>query len=152
MSYSTTTVRLGTKRILVTQPNQRQYGHLGLEMVMSLAHARRDGLDVCFVRSSRLGSSLFELESPKVRVLRPAPVIHGVLRGCLSWQKVRGRLVGWREKVEREFARETSRCVDDGGMPDEIREGMRDMRRLRSSLERFDRDRRRGELLRVLHW
>ena len=147
MSYSTTTVRFGTKRILVTQPNQRQYGHLGLEVVMSLAQARRYGFDVCFVRSSMLGSGLFELESPEVRVLRPAPVLHGVLRGCLSWQKVRGRLVGWREKVEREFARETSRYVDDGGMPDEIREGLRGVRRrLRSSTERLERARRKDEL------
>lgn len=147
MSYSTTTVRFGTKRILVTHPNQHQYGHLGLEMAMSLAHARRDGLDVCFVRSSRLGSGLFELESPEVRVLRPAPVLHGVLRGCLSWRNVRHRLGVWREKVGREFARETSRYVDHGGIPDEIREGMRGVRRrLRSSLEELERERRGQEL------
>lgn len=147
MSYATTTVRFGTKRILVTQPNQRQYGHLGLEMVMSLAHARREGLDVCFVRSSLLGSGLFELESPEVRVLRPAQVLHGVLRGCLSWRKVHDRLIGWREQVEREVAREASRYVDDGRMPDEIRNGLRGVRRrLRSSIDQLEYQRRKDEL------
>ena len=62
MAFATTTVRLGAKRIRVTLPNERQYGHLGLDMVMSLARARQEGADAYFVRpSTSLGTGLFEL-------------------------------------------------------------------------------------------
>ena len=141
MSFTTTTVRLGTKRVLVARPNPRQYGHLGLDIAMSLAHARENGADVYFVRPpSSLGSGLFELESPEVRVLRPTPPIRELFRTCISWRIFRDRLRGWRkdvlEQVEREFMRETSRYVADPGTPQEIRQRLRGTRgRLRASLD-----------------
>ena len=148
MNFTKTTVRLGRRRVLVARPNPRQYGHLGLDIAMSLAHAREDGADVYFVRPpSLLGSGLFELESPEVRVLRPTPAIRELFRTCMSWRIFRDRVDDWREgireQVEREFVREATRYVADPGMPQEIRESFRGARgRLRASLDRAARDSR----------
>jgi putative glycosyltransferase (TIGR04372 family) len=150
MRFTTTTVCLGARRIRVTLPNERQYGHLGLEIVMSLAHARQEGTDVYFVRpSTSLGTGLFELESPQVRVLRPPRVVRELFRTCISWRRLRDRIDGWRdevrEQVEREFVREATRYVANPGMPQQIRESLRGARRrLRASLEQAARDRRLG--------
>ncbi len=148
MAFATATVRLGARRIRVTLPNERQYGHLGLDMVMSLAHARQEGADAYFVRpSTSLGTGLFELESPQVRVLRPPRVVQKLFRTWLSWRRFRDRVRGWRdgarEQVEREFVREANRYVADLGMPRQVRDSLRGVRgRLRSSLEQVARDRR----------
>ena len=148
MSFTTSTVRFGARRVLIARPNDRQYGHLGLEIVTSLASARADGADVYFVRpDTSFGGGLFELESPEVRVLRPRPVVRELFRTCISWRKFRDRVGGWRdelqERVEREFARETARYVTDPGMPQEIRQLLRGARqRLKASLEKVARDRR----------
>ncbi len=148
MSVTSTTVRLGAKRVLVARPNPKQYGHLGLDIAMSLARARENGADVYFVPPpSPLGGGLFELESPEVRVLRPTPAIRELFRTCLSWRIFRDRVDGWREdfreQVEREFMREASRYVADPGTPQEIRQTLRGTRgRLRASLDQAERHRR----------
>ena len=136
MSFTTTTVRLGTRRVLVAHPNELQYGHLGLEMVMALARARKADADVYLVRpSTALGSGLFELESPQVRVLRPTPVVRELLRTCISWRKLRNRVDLWseevREQVGREFVREVNSYVADPGMPQPVREQMKRSGRVR---------------------
>lgn len=147
MSFTTTTVRFGARRVLVAKPNERQYGHLGLEMIMSLARARQADTDVYFVPpSTSLGRGLFELESPQVRVLRPTPVVREMLRACVSWRRLLDRLDGWREgvweQVELQFAREVNRYVADPGVPQEVRERLRGVRgRLRASLELTARNR-----------
>ena len=148
MNFTTTTVRLGARRVLVARPNPRQYGHLGLDIAMSLAHARENGTDVYFVRPpSPLGSGLFELESPEVRVLRPTRAIREIFRTCMSWRIFRERVDDWREhvreQVERELMREASRYVADPGTPPEIRESLRGTRgRIRASLDQAARDSR----------
>ena len=149
MSFTTTTVRFGGRRVLVARPNERQYGHLGLEMTMSLMGARETDSDVYFVRpSTPLGGGLFELESPDVRVLRPTPVVRELLRACISWRKLLDRVDGWRdgvrEQVEREFVREATRYVADPSMPQEVRQRLRGVRgRLRASLDQALRNKRR---------
>ena len=141
MSFTTTTVRLGTRRVLVAHPNEEQYGHQGLEIVTSLARAREADADVYLVHpSTTLGRGLFELESPHVRVLRPTRVVRELLRACISWRKLRDRLDDWRddvrEQVEREFVHEVNRYVGDPGIPQPVREGLRGARRrLRASLD-----------------
>ena len=148
MSFTTATVRLGARRVVVTRPNERQYGHMGLEIVMSLAQARQHGADVYFVRpSTPLGNGLFELESPEVRVLHPPPVVRELLRTCISWRKLLDRVDGWRnevrEQLELAFVCEVASYVADPGMPEEVRQGLRGARRrLRASLEQAARDRR----------
>lgn len=152
MRFDAATLRFGTRRVLVTHPNDQQYGHLGLEIGMSLAHARRQGADVYFIRpSNRLGSGLFELESPEVRVLRPTPVVGELLRACLSGRKLLNRIDGWREalweQIETHFVREVNRYVEDTAMPAEVRQGLRGVRgRLRTSLEEGARERGRPPL------
>ena len=149
MSFATTTVRLGTKRVLVARPNGQQYGHLGLEIVMSLARARQADADVYLVPpSTMLGSGLFELESPQVRMLHPTAVVRELLRVCISWRELRERVDKWRDEVreqfEREFVHEVSRYVGDPGMPQRVREGLRGARRrLRAAIEQAVRDRLR---------
>ena len=148
MSFTTTTLQLGPRRVLVARPNEQHYGHLGLEIVMSLAHARLKGADVYFVRPSNLlGSGLFELESPEVRVLRPALVFRELFRTCISWRRLRERVEIWREEfreqVEREFAHEATRYVDDPDMPRQIRQSLRDTRRrLRVAIDHHARAKR----------
>lgn len=150
MKFTTTTVRLGLRRVRVTEPNDRQYGHLGLEMVMSLAHARKEGADVYFVRpSTSLGLGLFELESPAVRVVRPPRVVRDLFQLCVAWRRLRDQIDRWRalkrEEIERELVREATRYVVNRGMPAEVRERVRTMRRrLRTSLEQLARNRRSG--------
>lgn len=112
---------------------------------MSLAHARKQGADVCFLRpSTGLGSGLFELESKAVRVLRPMPVLEDLLRTCVSWQGFMRRLHRWRggvrEHLEREFVREVAPYVADPRVPEDVRRRLRDARqRLRASLEQAAR-------------
>ena len=148
MNFPRTTLRLGTKRVLVARPDPQHYGHLGLEIVMALAHARQKGADVYFVRPSNpLGSGLFELESSQVRVLRPPRVFRELFRTCMSWQSLRERVDGWRddfrEEVERELLFEASRYVEDPHIPDEVRSRLRDTRRrLRVAVEQGVQDRR----------
>ena len=147
MSFTTTTVHLGFKRVQVACTNQMQYGHLGLEIKMSLARARQSRADVYLVRAATsLGSGLFELESPEVRVLRPTGVVQRLLAGCASLQHIRDRLHEWRggvvEQVEREFVHEVSRYVDDNAVPQPVRERLRGARRrVRASLEHAEQER-----------
>ena len=142
-------MRFGGRRLLIASPNVRQYGHLALEILMSLGFARKDGADVYFVRpSAPLGAGLFELESPELRVLRPNPLVRQLLRGCMAWRTFRDRVDDWREEareqVEREFVREVTRYVVDPAMPQPVREGLRGARgRLRKALEKMARDRRK---------
>ena len=148
MNFAITMLRFGGRRVLVARPNDRHYGHLGLEIVMSLARAREAEADVYFVRpSTPLGKGLFELESPAVRVLRPTPIVRELLRTCISWRRLRNRVDRWRgdirEQAEREFVRETTRYVANRAMPAQVREGLRAARRrLRASLEQQARMRR----------
>ena len=137
--------------MLVAHPNDRQYGHLGLEMGMSLAHARKQGADVCFIRpSTPLGSALFELESPQVRVLRPAIIVQELLRTLISCRKVADRVGGWSaellEQIELAFVREVAPYVADPKMPPQVRQRLRQARqRLRASLQKAARERRESE-------
>jgi putative glycosyltransferase (TIGR04372 family) len=145
-----TTVRLGPRRLVVARPNEHQYGHLGLEIVMSLARAREQGADVYLLRpTNALGVGLFELESPEVRVLRPKPLVTRLLQTCVSWQRVQDRIGLWRhdiqERVEREFVREVDGYIADEGLPPPIRKRLRGTRRrLRTSLQQITHKRQFG--------
>lgn len=150
MKFTTTTVRLGLRRVRVTEPNPRQYGHLGLEMATTMAYARKERTDVYFVRpATSLGLGLFELESPDVRVLRPARLAREIFRAAVAWRRLRDRLDRWRalkkEEIQREMVREATRYVMNPGMPPAVRERVRRIRRrLRTNLEQMARDRRLG--------
>ena len=132
--FTTATVRLGARRVVVARPNDRQYGHLGLEIGMAFAYARACGADVYLVKPrGPLGSGFFELESPDVRVLRPAAILKELLQACLSFRALRERVDILREdirdQVEREFMLEASRYLDDPGLPQPVRDRLRRTRR-----------------------
>jgi putative glycosyltransferase (TIGR04372 family) len=62
---------LGGRTVLVTRVNGRQYGHMGLEIAMSLARARELSSDVCFVRPKEVvAEALFEVDTDAVRIRR----------------------------------------------------------------------------------
>lgn len=67
-------IRFPGRTVGVTRLNVRQYGHQGLEMVMSYALARRHGMDVCFLHPKQVVSpAMFEIEPDDVRVIRGGP-------------------------------------------------------------------------------
>ena len=71
--YRTRLVRVGRRRVLVSAPNPIFYGHLGIEILYSLAYARLLGVPVCFVRPRRVvNEALLEVDTDEVRVLRSA--------------------------------------------------------------------------------
>jgi putative glycosyltransferase (TIGR04372 family) len=69
---NTKVLRLGHKRFVVCSPNQKQFGHFGIETLYALMYGRLLGLSVVFVRSraTRVGHALFEVDSDEVRILR----------------------------------------------------------------------------------
>ena len=78
------TFHLGWRKLLVTRVNPRQYGHLALEIAMSLLRARREQTAVYFLRPSTIVSkALFDLRSTDVKVLPKSAILDAVMR--LSW-------------------------------------------------------------------
>ena len=78
------TLHLGWRKLLVTRVNPRQYGHLALEIAMSLLRARREQTAVYFLRPSTIVSeALFSLRSADVKVLPKSAILDAVMR--LSW-------------------------------------------------------------------
>lgn len=78
------TFHLGWRKLLVTRVNPRQYGHLALEIAMSLLRARREQTAVYFLRPSIIVSkALFNLRSTDVKVLPKSAILDAVMR--LSW-------------------------------------------------------------------
>jgi putative glycosyltransferase (TIGR04372 family) len=67
---------IGGRRLVVTRVNPRQYGHLALEIAMSLLVARRERAAVYFLRPRRVVSNaVFRLTADGVRTLpRLAPI------------------------------------------------------------------------------
>ena len=78
------TFYLGWRKLLVTRVNPRQYGHLALEIEMSLLRARREQTAVYFLHPSTIVSkALFNLRSADVKVLPKSAILDAVMR--LSW-------------------------------------------------------------------
>ncbi|MEW6319639.1 MAG: TIGR04372 family glycosyltransferase [Acidobacteriota bacterium] len=99
--------RAAGKRVLVSMPNVRQYGHCALEILQSFAEAAEHNASVFFVYPRKLSiCALFELEPETVTVLRPNPVT--ALR--LRW---RIRHDEWREGMERKALLAAERVKDE---------------------------------------
>jgi putative glycosyltransferase (TIGR04372 family) len=134
MALTTTMVSLGGARVLVSTPNVRQYGHLGLEILMSLASARNAGASVYFVRPPVVaGESLFELESPEVRVLRPSRLTSAVLHLRVAARGARARWGKWwdalNEAWHHELSVEFTTHIANRSLPEPIRDRIREARR-----------------------
>jgi putative glycosyltransferase (TIGR04372 family) len=127
------TISIGGRRIMVARPFAAQYGHLGLEMLMSLALAKRRGASVYFVRPRRVvGEGLFELESPDVPVLHPYPPIGTALRAWLSVAEVGLHFKEWKYEfgveVRRELVYDIERHISRPGLPGSARRELRGVR------------------------
>ena len=77
---------IGGRKVVMTEPNGLQYGHLGIEILMTLSRARELGADAYFVRPNRLvAAALLDLETSEVRILRPGYI--GRLGMTLRWRQ-----------------------------------------------------------------
>jgi putative glycosyltransferase (TIGR04372 family) len=129
MGLQSTLVDVLNYRVLVAKPNVRQYGHLGLEILMALADARRLGADVLFVHPAEVaGGGLFELESSEVRIRRFPRSIVAAAEAPLRLRDWQDRMtVFCRELAVRfraELARECAEYGRDRTLPKEVRHGL----------------------------
>jgi putative glycosyltransferase (TIGR04372 family) len=96
---------LGSRRLLVTEINSRQYGHLALEMAMSLGIARQEQAAVYFLRPKHVVSeALLQLEPDSLWVIQHGRAIDllarvlcvgaGVLGGVAEWASYQGFVFG----------------------------------------------------------
>jgi putative glycosyltransferase (TIGR04372 family) len=144
---TTTLIRQGGRRVMVSTPNVLQYGHLGLEMQASLVVAKRSGACVYFERPPKIaGEALFELESPEVPILRPGPLTgkvlhaHSVASEMLKTLWIRRS--EFRGEFRRKLAREIGRHVNKPTTPPLAKDDLRAIRdRLRNSGDRIMRGR-----------
>lgn len=123
-------VNLAGRRVLVSRPNGLQYGHLGLEMLMTLAQAKLEHARVCFLRPPVLANAaLFALRTDEVTILRPAAPVRGWF--CCKWQLKDLATIG-AERLEEastsfwhELYRELRRRIADDRLPGSVRQGLR---------------------------
>lgn len=120
------------KPVLISQPNVRQYGHLGLEIFMAIEEAQRLGADVLFLRPRKvLGEALFELEPRDVRILKPGALASAPFRFKWFTAHARPQLQELRDHVKTEFKREARRelrpHIDNEGFPELFRQELREL-------------------------
>ena len=124
--------------LLVCRPNGRQFGHLGMEMVMALGLARRERSSVAFVRPSPLvNPALLELESPEVQIVRLGALAQRWWAArWWSWrvQETWGR--AWHEFRDA-FLTEVARLLRDRAGDERLPAGLR--RRLKQAKQRLPR-------------
>lgn len=95
-------VRLGRRRVVVAQPNVRQYGHQADETVFALAYARRLGVPLVFRRPAKVTSeAMFAIESTEVEIDRsPRGRLAAFWAGAVPERSERVH-VGWMRAVDR---------------------------------------------------
>lgn len=121
-------------RVLLSAPNARQYGHLGLEILMSLGLARESEAALCLLRSRRpVNAALYELETPVVRMVRPGALGATWLRLHWACDLVGGELRERRylaaEDYRREMIAAVSEHLGNRNLPRELREWLRSYRK-----------------------
>ena len=121
---------VGGRPVWVACPNGREYGHLALEILMTLAQARLDSGDAFFVRPPQLvNPALLDLRSDEVRQLRPPPPLRAWL--AARWHladladRARDRREAASAAARTEVAHELTRYVADMRLPRSIRERLR---------------------------
>ena len=127
---SVSTVRVLGRKVLVTRPNGLQYGHLGLEMLMTLAQAKAERAAVCFLPPPVIANeALFALTTDDVQVLHPSAPLRAWFR-C-RWQLNDLAVVGAERLQEAstsfwlELYRELRRHSGDERLPASLRQGLR---------------------------
>lgn len=94
-------VRVG-RRVLLTSPNTEQYGHLALELLLSMLDARDRDADMYVIHGpSVVGDGLLAIDSPEVKVLRPGPLREKALKALWRWNA--SGVSGWRPAAAAAF-------------------------------------------------
>jgi putative glycosyltransferase (TIGR04372 family) len=123
-------VSVGGRPVWVTRPNGREYGHLALEILMTLARGRNDRGAVYFVRPPHLvNPALLDLRSDEVPQLAPSAPLRAWLRARWSLADYSEVFAERRAEISNdartELARELTRHVGDHRVPRSIRERLR---------------------------
>jgi hypothetical protein len=119
--------------VLVSRPQSNQYGHLALEIHLTLSYALEYGADVYFVRDrGAVSRALYEVDSRDVRILRPTAALDmrlGTSLRLFQWSRRRTR---WRREMEMSLWKSTREaladyCIDPD-VPLEVRNRLRGFR------------------------
>src|SRR5688572_11763659 len=113
------TMRVGRRRIQVSCPMGRQFGHLAIEMQLAFARARQTGQEVFLVRSRELvNPALFQLTTDEVAIV-------GGPAWLCAWLTLRWRV--WdataraRMRLSRDIALELDGWMRDKRLPLHLR-------------------------------
>ena len=137
-----TLVQRDGRQVLVVRPNTKVYGHMALEINMTLALARELDADVYFdpVKKDVANPALFDLNSTGVRVLRPRGLGRLKFQSALRHRRVEmKRQTGWHDysrKIRSDIARELARHTSNRDYPKALRD------RLREAVKRMQPERR----------
>ncbi len=125
-----TLVQRDGRQVLVVRPNTKVYGHMALEITMTLALAREMDADVYFDSvKDAANPALFDLDATGVRVLRPRRLGRLKFQNDLRRRKVseKGR-TWWHEyswKIRSDVHREIARHTSNRDYPKEMRDRLR---------------------------
>lgn len=121
--------------VLVSEPNVRQYGHLGLEILLSLAMARETRLPVLFMRPRRVVSeSLFAFDTDEVEIMQPGRARYARLQCRLAlthwserWRVKRSLAL---EEFKHEVRRELWRHLSNRELAGEVRDRLKQIKQV----------------------
>lgn len=125
-----TLVQRDGRQVLVVRPNTKVYGHMALEIMMTLALAREMDADVYFdAVKDAANPALFDLDATGVRILRPRGLGRLRFQNDLRRRQVlmKGRS-GWHEyarRVRSDVAREIMRHIGNRDYTKELRDRLR---------------------------
>jgi putative glycosyltransferase (TIGR04372 family) len=120
--------------LFISRPQSNQYGHLALEIHLTLAYARDYGADVYFVRdSSAVSHALYEIDSNAVRILRPTAARRLRFGSRLMAEEWRRRRAEWQKQLAISTYQTTrdalaDYCVDPD-VPAPLQQRLREIRR-----------------------
>ncbi|MEQ1729812.1 MAG: TIGR04372 family glycosyltransferase [Vicinamibacterales bacterium] len=119
--------------LIVSRPKATQYGHLALEIHLSLVYAMEAGAALYLLRErGAVNPALYEVESSAVAVLRPTVWQDAWLSARLMlprwWRYWSERARGWRLDFYRALRNALAEHCIDPRVPDALRVRLRDIR------------------------
>lgn len=104
--------RLPGVRWLLAAPDVVQYGHIGLELLFSLAKARDLGVPLYIVRPKQVVSeAFFDLIAPEVRMVRDTPLRRRLLGWYWNLASWLDAFVDWRYAFRVEYGVQKRRAI-----------------------------------------
>lgn len=121
--------------LIVSRPKATQYGHLALEIHLSLVYAMEAGAALYLLRDRRaVNAALYEVESSAVAVLRPTLWQDAWLSARLVlprwWRYWAGRARGWRLDFYKALRNALADHCIDPRVPEALRARLRDIRQV----------------------